>query len=99
MVGRIRTFTESEAMHDAGVLTEAISAASMIIFLGFGFHPQNLRLLALEEPHPIRSVKVLATAFDVHDAVVPELRAAIGNTTAIRGSAAHRAFIRQFAPS
>ena len=77
MVGRIRTFTESEALHDAVELSKALSTASMVIFLGFGFHPQNLRLLALDKPHLVREVKVLATTFDVHDAVIPELRAAI----------------------
>jgi hypothetical protein len=37
MIGRIRTLTESEALHDRQTLSKALSEAAMIVFLGFGF--------------------------------------------------------------
>jgi hypothetical protein len=79
LINRIRTFTESEALHDKGVLATALTDASMIIFLGFGFHPQNLRLLALSPTAHVRPVKILATVYEVHDANLPQLRATLGD--------------------
>ncbi|MDF0581268.1 hypothetical protein [Bradyrhizobium yuanmingense] len=80
MLGRIRTFTESEVLHDKHELSKALSSASLIMFLGFGFHAQNLELLALTKPHSVRDLKVLATTFAVHEANIPELKLAIGRT-------------------
>src|SRR5258708_428635 len=77
MIDRIRTFTESEALHDKDVLREAITAAAMIIFLGFGFHPQNLQLLSLPKTLPFRPAKVLATVHGVSEPNLPELKAAL----------------------
>ncbi|WP_029084707.1 hypothetical protein [Bradyrhizobium sp. th.b2] len=79
-IGRIRTFTESEVLHDGGALSKALSNAQMILFLGFGFHPQNLELLSLGGPHPNAHVKVLATTFGVHEANIPELKKASSKT-------------------
>jgi hypothetical protein len=77
MISRIRTFTESEAMHDTDKLSQTLSDAAMVIFLGFGFHPQNLRLLARDKDTPVRRTKVLATVFGLNDANLSELKLAI----------------------
>jgi len=75
---RIRTFTESEALHDKEQLRSAMSAASMFIFLGFGFHRQNLELLSVLQELNVRSdVQVLATVFGVESANLAQLRAAL----------------------
>ena len=80
LVDRIRTFAESEIMHDGDVLLKALSSASLIVFLGFGFHVQNIDLLALEKPHAVDGLKILATTFKVNHAVIPELKSAIATT-------------------
>jgi hypothetical protein len=72
---RIRTFTESEALHDNEQLQRAMSVAKMFIFLGFGFHRQNLELLSVLKEVPIRSdVQVLATVYGVDPANLDQLR-------------------------
>jgi hypothetical protein len=73
MIDRIRTFTESDALHDKEKLSTALLGASLIIFLGFGFHPQNLKLLALPPDQQLRRTKVLATVVGIHPANLPEL--------------------------
>lgn len=77
MIKRIRTFTESEALHDKEKLSTALVDASLIIFLGFGFHHQNMKLLTLSPNLQLRRAKVLATVFGVHDANLPELKSTI----------------------
>ncbi|QPF90974.1 hypothetical protein [Bradyrhizobium commune] len=83
LTSRIRTFTESQSLHDTDQLAASLEAAAMIIFLGFGFHPQNLRLLAMPKQQNWRGARTIATAFKVHDANLPELRAAISETMRI----------------
>src|ERR1700743_2999047 len=65
LINRIRTFTESDALHDKEKLSSALVDASLIAFLGFGFHPQNLKLLALSPIQQLRKAKVLATVVGV----------------------------------
>jgi len=77
LIGRIRTFTESDALYDKGKLSQALTEASLIMFLGFGFHPQNLELIALSANQQLRRTKVLATVFGVDGANLPELRSTI----------------------
>jgi hypothetical protein len=72
---RIRTFTESEALHDKEHLRRAMSEAKMFIFLGFGFHQQNLELLSTLETVPVRDdVQALATVYQVDRANLEQLR-------------------------
>jgi hypothetical protein len=84
MVSRIRTFTESDALHDKEKLSNALIGASLVIFLGFGFHPQNLKLLALPPDQQLRRSKVLATVFGVHGANLPELTSTIRGALRVR---------------
>ena len=72
-ITRIRTFTENDSLHDQKTLSKVLLDASLIIFLGFGFHPQNLKLLTLPPDQQLRRVKVLATVFEVHPANHHEL--------------------------
>jgi hypothetical protein len=76
-INRIRTYTESEALHDTAALERLVSEASMFLFLGFGFHRQNLELLRPRETLGFRSARILATVFKVHPANVAELSSAL----------------------
>jgi hypothetical protein len=40
------TYTEQKPMHDSAAMREAISGAKLIIFLGFGYHPSNVDIIA-----------------------------------------------------
>jgi hypothetical protein len=73
-IGRIRTYTESEALHDNLHLIGALQEADLVIFLGFGFHPQNLNLLQLPDP---RQKFVMATVRKVHEANRPDIASAV----------------------
>lgn len=45
--GRIRTFTEQiEDLHFLDAIHQSVSGAETLVFLGFGFHPQNMELLS-----------------------------------------------------
>ena len=65
VIGRIRTYTESDALHDSKHLLKALHDAELTIFLGFGFHAQNLHLLQLPAA---RRKRVMATVKKVHEA-------------------------------
>jgi hypothetical protein len=71
LITRIRTFTETDALHNKEKLSSALVGASLIVFLGFGFHPQNLKLLTLPPDQQLRRAKVLATVFGVHGQICP----------------------------
>jgi hypothetical protein len=83
LINRIRTFTESDALHDKEKLSSALVDASLIAFLGFGFHPQNLKLLALSPSQQLRKAKVLATVVGVDGANLPELKSTLHHTLRI----------------
>jgi len=63
-ISRIRTYTESDAIHDGATLVQAILTARMVMFLGFGFHAQNMELLKAPE---LGYRHVMATVKKVHD--------------------------------
>jgi hypothetical protein len=84
MIGRIRTFTESEVLHDKDKLMGILSDAGMILFLGFGFHAQNLQLLRQPKTTGLRPVKVIATVYGVDGANLPELTNSISKVLRIR---------------
>jgi hypothetical protein len=77
MISRIRTFTESDTLHDKQKLSSALLEASLIVFLGFGFHAQNLKLLTLSPNQQVRATKVLATVYGVHEANLVQLSATV----------------------
>jgi hypothetical protein len=85
-IGRIRTFTESDALHDQKTLSNVLYEASLIAFLGFGFHPQNLKLLTLPSDKQLRRAKVLATVLGVHEANLPELTSTLHSGLRVDGS-------------
>jgi hypothetical protein len=85
IIRRIRTFTESDALHDKEKLSSALYGASLVAFLGFGFHPQNLKLLTLSPDQQLRRVKVLATVLGVHGANLPELTSTLHSSLRVDG--------------
>ena len=85
MINRIRTFTESDVMHDKEKLSSALLGASLIVFLGFGFHPQNLKLLTLPADQQLRRAKVLATTLGIHSANLPELALVLRHALRVEG--------------
>ncbi|WP_441229415.1 hypothetical protein AB7828_03555 [Tardiphaga sp. 215_C5_N2_1] len=59
-ISRIRTYTESDAIHDGSALEQEILSAHMVMFLGFGFHAQNMELLRVPKSdyrHVMATVK------------------------------------------
>jgi hypothetical protein len=59
---RIRVYTEDMSEHPAlGAARTALSNAKTVIFLGFGYHKQNMSLLRI--PSGQRPARVYATAF------------------------------------
>ena len=77
MLMGIRTYTENESLHDSSHLVIALQRAELVLFLGFGFHAQNLRLLQLPDP---RSKRVMATVKKVHQANRIDIQNALGST-------------------
>jgi hypothetical protein len=74
----IRTFMEGEASATASAIRHAMSAAEAIVFLGFGFHKQNMKLL---RPWSYPSVSAIyATAFKLSDYNRQEIKDAIAGT-------------------
>jgi hypothetical protein len=87
ITNRIRTFTESDAIHDKSALETSLQKASMILYLGFGFHPQNLDLLTFPaEGRASIPAKILATVFEVDEANLPELKDALAERQLIHAS-------------
>jgi hypothetical protein len=66
IAGRIRTYTEQTIENDlAERLKSTISRASTVLFLGFGYHQQNMRLLEQSDRSKVRAV--FATVFGIDD--------------------------------
>ncbi|QIG97782.1 MULTISPECIES: hypothetical protein [Bradyrhizobium] len=76
-IDRIRTLTDNEVMHDPQKFSAAWEAAQLVIYLGFGFHPQNMSLLANHSLQQRRAVKVLATTVGMPPS--SELRTSLAN--------------------
>ena len=78
--GNVRTFTEQNLSDDLrGEITSAINAARTVVFLGFGFHQQNVALLQGTrgaEAWP----RVLATVKNVDPANFETMKLMIANT-------------------
>jgi hypothetical protein len=74
LVSRIRTYTES-ALHDKQQLEQIVLNAGLFVILGFGFHPQNLDLLAVSQNVANRErTRLMATVRGIHQANLDVLR-------------------------
>jgi hypothetical protein len=63
----IRTYTERMSNdNEVQIIHDALSNAKKIVFLGFAFHEQNMRLL--KPKHQLKEKEVYATAKDMSDA-------------------------------
>jgi hypothetical protein len=87
MAGGLHTFTEQEldvSLTDS--IASQISRADTIVFLGFGFHDQNIRLLKSNERSKVQ--RVFATAKGISSAdrevVEFEIRSALGASSNLR---------------
>jgi hypothetical protein len=49
LIGRIRTYTETDALHDTEAMRNALKRARMVLFLGFGYHSSNVDILAIDQ--------------------------------------------------
>jgi hypothetical protein len=66
LLDRIRTYTES-GLHDKAELERIVLNANRFIFLGFGFHPQNMDLLTVDQATASRDrTTLMATVLGVH---------------------------------
>jgi hypothetical protein len=72
MIDRIRTYTESEAIHDREQTERLITDAAMVVFLGFGFHRQNLELLKPKETG-FRNAHIIGTVVGIYHGNLPAL--------------------------
>lgn len=70
-VPRIRTFTEQKKDTSLERIRVAVSEAERIVFLGFGFHPQNLEVLFSE---PARRKQIIATGIGLSKADIEVIR-------------------------
>jgi hypothetical protein len=80
---QIRTFTEQLEDNDLPELIEQeVAAAEAIVFLGFSYHPSNMRLL--DFPMTYQAERVFGTAFEISESDTREIesrvRALIGKT-------------------
>lgn len=64
LAGGIKTFTEGTAIEsDIEKIRFAVESAKMMIFLGFGFHPLNIKLITpISRKHIIGNTQYFATA-------------------------------------
>ncbi|MGO9682247.1 MAG: hypothetical protein ACLPTZ_06580 [Beijerinckiaceae bacterium] len=61
MASRIKTYTEQiEQSETLAEIRDVVSDAHTIVFLGFSFHPENMKLLGLE--HATRVEQIFGTA-------------------------------------
>jgi hypothetical protein len=84
VVNRIRTYTESDVLHDSAHLQSVLLKAHLTLFLGFGFHPQNLSLLQVGEPSEGR---LMATVKKIHQANRSDLTDALSRTMRVSRNA------------
>jgi hypothetical protein len=66
LIDKIRTYTEQNTLHDATIIDHALRLAELVVFLGFGFHKQNLEILALPNFSRTNTAEVLATVVGIH---------------------------------
>lgn len=82
LAGRIRTFTEG--LHEGVLIDEMedyIQQATQIIFLGFGYLEQNMKLLRIAtNSETLVKENVWGTAFDVSESDVAAIRNSIHDT-------------------
>jgi hypothetical protein len=76
IAGRLRTYTE-QAQDDnlVGLISHEVAKARKIVFLGFGYHPQNIEILRCSEFD--RPKTVYGTALRVSDADITVVKAQI----------------------
>jgi hypothetical protein len=80
--GRIRTFTEQMEDEDSLMaIHESVRRAETLVFLGFGFHPQNMELLSVGIGNNVR--RAFATSFccsngDI-EVFIRQIRAMLGD--------------------
>lgn len=75
-ISRIRTYTESETIHDGSKLEYALETAKLVMFLGFGFHAQNMDLLRASSS---KYRQVMGTVKNVHPGNTPAIAAEIAS--------------------
>jgi hypothetical protein len=67
-LSNLGTYTDQKPMHDASAMHQALGAAALVIFLGFGYHVSNLDVMKLAGGY--RSAAVLGTVKGIHQANV-----------------------------
>ncbi|MGO9171076.1 MAG: hypothetical protein ACLP7P_03815 [Rhodomicrobium sp.] len=84
---QIRTFTEQTSDDElTSDIKREIYAARRIIFLGFAFHPQNLRILSAND---LERMQIIGTAFGISRQNTDAIRAELKSTLNIMGMTGH----------
>lgn len=73
----IRTYSEEANSDQMTLIQEALKSGEQMIFLGFGFHEQNVKLLTL--PGKLKPMRVFATAYGIAQPELPPLQGRIGD--------------------
>jgi hypothetical protein len=81
-IKNIRTYTEQNPLHGSDALEKALLEATMIIFLGFGYHATNLDLLRAER----KSIPaVLGTVVGIHRENLDVIKSRIASNLGLTG--------------
>jgi hypothetical protein len=88
LIGGIRTYTEQNALHDSEKVERALKAAELVIFLGFGFHQQNMEVLALKPSFARKQgLELLATIVGIHRENLESISSRLGKLLAVHPAA------------
>jgi hypothetical protein len=85
LAGEIRTYTEQAADATAEEVSEIVASARKLVFLGFGYHPQNVSILARSGPD--RKLEVLGTAYEQSHGSQGDIRRLLGKHLHVRADA------------
>jgi hypothetical protein len=88
VASRILTLTEQRTAAVDQEISAAILGAHVIVFLGFGFHPQNVRALAVESEEKSRNI--LGTVIGLNHEIIGQVKGYIGQ--AVKTNPAHVQF-------
>lgn len=82
LVGGLKTFSESVDSHISERIQAAVAGANDLIFLGFGYLPQNMLLLTPQTPSRTKRIFATAygTAFGEFEALKRNLRSVVGRS-------------------
>lgn len=79
---KIKTFTEQEAISEGELdaVRNCLSEADTVVFLGWGFHTQNIQILSPKRPTDRKARRVIATSLGLSEAAKHHTRERLVNS-------------------